>query len=194
MPLTPEVLREALSEHPEVLVEALQGTNLQEVIDARVESALAEERKLAEAERDAVVSRRLELRDMRDEAHRLINEAKFLPESWRAGLCSRYQISEAHRPTADLDLVDEVDASGHTTKSAMTRLRESVEQAVKSERDKLAEVAPTRVRGQGPAKIEESEDGKDATARAAATQGETPYWKQILSEANVDPDKAYAAA
>lgn len=189
MPLTPEALREALSAHPEVLVEALQGTNLQEVIDSRVEERLRDERELAEAERDAVINRRIELRDMRDEAARLISAAKQLPDSWKEGLAARFSLSEAQQPTRELDLVDEVDASGATTKSAMVRLREAVDSAIKSEQRKLAEVAPTRVRGQGPSTLQEGEDANTKPAKPA----EKPYYAQVLEEAGIDPDKAYAA-
>jgi hypothetical protein len=190
--LTPEQLREALAEHPEVLAEAVSG-----IVDQRVQAGIARERELQESESTAQMQRVLELRDMRDDARDLI-EATALPDSWKEGLMARFTLNEAHVPSAELDLVDEMDASGTITKSARTRLRESVHSAIETEQRKLAEVRPTRVRGQGARKLQEGEapeSGDTTTTSAATTRAteEVPLWKQVLQEANVDTDKAYAA-
>lgn len=187
--LTPEALREALSAHPEVLVEALQGTDVLEAyVDGRVATALSEDKAASDAERDAVINRRLELRDLSDTAKSIISESK-LPETWQAGLLSRFQLREGRTPTPELDVVAELDDKGTVTKTAEERLTEAVNAAIEAERTKLREVAPTRVRGQGPTTLKEGEEAKPATEQAA---GEQPLWRTFLAEAGVDSDKAYA--
>jgi hypothetical protein len=187
MEITAEQLQEALSSNPDLLVEALGGS-LQTVIDARVQEALQDERIVQEAERDAVMDRQWELRDLRDTAYKMIAESK-LPDTWREGLQERFTLREDRTPTAELDVVDDIDAEGKVTKTATEKLRESVETACNAERRRLAEVAPTRVRGQGPGALKEGENA-DAGNQPAA---ETPYWKTVLSEASINPDTAFAA-
>lgn len=191
MALTPEALQEAISAHPEVLIEALKGTDFASVIDARVATALSEEKTTSDAERDAVIARQWELRDLRDAAAGLIRESK-LPEKWQTALNARFTLREDRSPTPDLDVVDELDEAGTVTKPAIERLREAVTEAIDAEREKLREVAPTRVRGQGATALKEGEElqgGGETTP-----PGEQPYWKTMLQESGVDPDKAYAAA
>lgn len=189
--LTPEALQEALSAHPEVLIEALQGTDvLESYIDGRVATAISEEKAANDAERDAVINRRLELRDLADTAKSLISESK-LPEGvWQDGLHARFALTEGRTPTPELDVVAELDADGAVTKTAAERLTEAVTAAIESEREKLREVAPTRVRGQGPTTLKEGEEPKPTDKGT----GEQPLWRTMLSEANVDPDKAFAPA
>lgn len=184
MPLTKEQLQEALS--PEILAEALDTEAIQVAIDARVRTALSEDRALANAERDAVIDRQWELRDLRDSAHQLIAESR-LPESWQENLKARFALREDRSPTPDLDVVDDIDGDGAVTKSAAEKLREAVEGACKEERRKLAEVAPTRVRGQGAGSVQEGEDGD----KSDLPPGELGYHRTLLAEAGIDFDKAY---
>lgn len=190
MPITPEALQEALSENPGVLLEALQkDEKIQEFLNGLVEAAteakMDEERPLMRAEEQARHQRETQLRDMRDEAHRLIGESR-LPETWQEGLCERYKLVEG-KPTDDLDQVDVVDDEGEVTKPAIEALRESVEESIKAEQRRLAEVAPTRVRGQG-ARAEAGKDGEEAPPKSEGT-----FYAQILSEAGIDPEAAWAA-
>lgn len=186
MALTPEALQEALAAHPEVLVSVLNETNLAEIIDARVEEALSAEREIASAERDAHIARQWELRDLSDTARKLITESK-LPDTWQESLSTRFSLREDRTPTPELDVVDDVDDDGKLTKSAAEKLRESVTTAIDTERAKLREVAPTRVRGQGAAQPKE---GEEAVQKSQST--EKPYYAQILEEAGVNVEQAYA--
>lgn len=182
--ITAEQLQEALSSNPDLLVEAL-GERIQNVIDSRVENALREESLAQQAERDAVIDRQWELRDLRDEAHGMITESR-LPESWQEGLRARFTLREDRTPTPELDVVDDIDDEGTVTKAAADKLREAVEEACKVERQRLAEVAPTRVRGQGPGSLKEGEE-----AGADEKRTDNGFDRALLSEAGIDFDKAY---
>lgn len=187
MSITTEQLQEALSGSPELLVEALQGSDaLNSIISEAVSKAIAEEKLASDAERDAVIDRQWELRDLRDSAHKLIAESR-LPDTWQEGLRDRFTLREDRTPTPELDVVDDIDADGNVTKSAADKLTEAVEEACKVERRRLAEVAPTRVRGQGPASLKEGEEGE-----SSEPQGEPGFHRALLQEAGIDYDKAYA--
>jgi hypothetical protein len=186
MDITPEKLQEALLSSPELLAEAVQGSDtVQALIDERVRTALAEEKAVSDAERDAVIDRQWELRDLRDQAHQMIAESR-LPESWQDGLRRRFDLRTDRTPTPELDVVDEIDAEGQTVKPAAEVLAEAVTEALKSERRRLAEVAPTRVRGQGPTSLKE---GEEEGEESPPLDG---FHRQLLQEAGVDYDKAYA--
>lgn len=185
MPITPEQLQEALAESPDLLGEALQGNEtLANVINSTVQEALAQERELQEAERDAVMNRQWELRDLRDQAHKLIEESR-LPDGWQEGLKQRFNLRADRMPMAELDVVDEIDATGNVTKTASEKLQEAVVDACKVERKRLAEVAPTRVRGQGLSQLQEG-DGE-----ADEPHGEPGFHRTLLQEAGINLDTAY---
>jgi hypothetical protein len=186
MPITPEALQEALSSSPDLLAQALTDSEaLQSLVEGRVRAALAEEKVLADAERDAVIDRQWELRDLRDRADRLIAESR-LPDSWQDGLRKRFSLREDRSPTSDLDVVDDVDAEGNVVKTAAEKLTEAVSEAIKTERHRLAEVAPTRVRNQGPAELKEGEEGD------VPPPADSGFHRSLLQEAGIDIDKAYA--
>jgi hypothetical protein len=185
--MTPEQLQEALSSNPDVLVEALKGNEaLQAFIAESVLRTLSEDRAMADAERDAVIDRQWELRDLRDSAFRLITESR-LPDSWQEGLRERFTLREDRTPMPELDVVDDIDSSGVVVKAAAAKLQESVLEACKKERQRLAEVAPTRVRGQGLSHLAEG-DGEENQEK----QGEPGFHRTLLAEAGIDYDKAYA--
>lgn len=194
-PVTPEKLAEALSENPSVLVEALsKSAETQLFVSTLVESKLEEERETIRSEARADADRVFELHALRDEATELIRESK-LPESWQRDLEDRFAIKD-RKPTSALDVVDDVDDEGKVTKSASEKLREAVQAEITRERERLAEVSPTRVRRQGP-KAEGSEELKEGEERKPEDEqpkGEQPYWASVLQEAGVDPDKAYELA
>jgi hypothetical protein len=186
MPITPEQLQEALAESPEVLVEALKGNEaIAQYLNLTVQEALTDERSLQEAERDAVIDRQWELRDLRDEASTIITESK-LPSTWQEGLRERFTLDAARRPTAELDLVDDIDQAGKVTKSAKEKLTEALNEAIKKDRRRLAEVAPTRVRGQGLSQLQEGDGEADDQVDV-----EPGYHRTLLAEAGIDYDKAY---
>ena len=141
---------------PEALQEALQSEDFRTVLDpiieervkTLVESAVADERELIRAEARADADRQLELRDMRDEAHRQICEAK-LPDAFASRAKAQFEI-KANGPTPGLDVVDDVDDDGKVTKKAAVKLQESVDAAIQDQRELLAAANPTAVRGQGP--------------------------------------------
>jgi hypothetical protein len=109
----------------------------------------------------------------------------------------RFSLVEG-QPTPALDVTDDVDESGEVTKTAATKLREAVEADIARERERLAEVSPTRVRNQGasqtppageqPKKLAEGTDKTEAE-----DEGPQSEWAQFLEEAGVDPKRAYAA-
>jgi hypothetical protein len=188
MTVTPEKLQEALSSQPELLAEAVKSSpDVQALIDERVRGALAEEKAVADAERDAVIDRQWELRDLRDSAHRLIAESR-LPDSWQEALRHRFALKPDRSPTPELDVVDEIDGEGQVVKTAAQRIEEAVAEAIAEDRRRLAEVAPTRVRGQGPTSVKEGEEGGEELAES----GEPGFHRQLLQEAGIDYEKAYA--
>jgi hypothetical protein len=180
---------------PEALQEALQSEDFRSVLDpiieervkALVETAVADERELIRAEARADADRQLDLRDMRDAAHRQITEAR-LPEAFANRARARFEITD-NGPTAALDVVDDVDDEGQVTKKAEAKLTEAVEAIISDERAMVASVSPTRVRGQGP--------GSAANRGDSDGEGEPPkrgdgtLYGSLLQEAGVDPSKAW---
>ena len=176
---------------PEALQEALQSEDFQGVLDPiikpLVEAAVADERELIRAEARAEADRKLELRDMRDAAHRQITEAK-LPEAFATRAKALFEITD-NGPTPGLDVVDEVDDDGNVTKKAAVKLTESVAAVIAEERELVSSVSPTRVRGQGPgtpAKRENGSEGGDEPKK-----GEGTLYGSLLQEAGVDPATAW---
>jgi hypothetical protein len=179
--ITPEALQEALqSEDFRSVLEPL----VDERVKALVESAVADERELIRAEARADADRQLELRDMRDAAHRQISEAK-LPEAFASRAKARYEITD-HGPTPDLDVVDDVDDDGNVTKKASEKLSESVGAAVQDQRELLAAANPTAVRGQGPGTPVKRGEGDEEPKK-----GEGTLYGSLLQEAGVDPATAW---
>lgn len=167
--IDPEVLTEALqSDEAVALIEQIVETKLSEGLAeaARplVEAALAEERDLIRAEARADADRRISLRDMRDEAHRLISEAATKsrwPETLVADAKGKFDLTESGEPTPALDVIDVIDGEGNVSKSARKVLTEAVAVEIDRQGTLLASVRPTRVRAQGPkAAGEESEAAK----------------------------------
>lgn len=149
----------------------------------RHETELEEAREEAKAEARAESQRQLGLRDLRDEAHTLI-EAASLPEKMTARLKGEYEL-EGSEPTTKLDRADVTDPeSGAVTKTAMQELREAVQHDIEEARELAAEAAPTRVTDQGPSST-------DGDTPATAKPKQTPYWREYLQENGVDPDEAF---
>jgi len=183
--ITPEALQEALqSEDFRTVLDPI----LEERVSTLVEAKLADERELIRAEARADADRQLQLRDMRDEAHRRITEAK-LPEAFSNRTKALFEVTD-NGPTAALDVVDDVDDDGAVTKRAEDKLSEAVDAAIQEQRDLLATVNPTRVRGQGvgaPARKGDGENGDgEEPKRGAGT-----LYGAVLQEAGVDPATAW---
>jgi len=143
---------------------------LEEAKQQAREEALEEAKQVAESATRLVV-----LRDLRDEAHKMISEAA-LPSKAEAKLKREYSL-EGDTPSAKLDQQETEE------KSAIDSLRESVEADLREARELLAEVAPTVVEGQGPS----VSDGDLAPAAPA----EKPFFQEFLEEAGIDPEQAY---
>jgi hypothetical protein len=134
------------------LAEALADTP---AITALVEAKVAEREDEIREDATAEGRRDLDLRDMRDEATRLI-EARatgaggILTPAFIDDLRSRYSLRDGRHPTPALDVYDQLDDQGAVTKSAMDRLREAVAVDIQREEGKLRESNPTRVRDLPP--------------------------------------------
>lgn len=186
-----EVLREALG--TDEGREALDG-----ILNERIEEALSTERErfderleVARAEARADSDRQIQLRDLRDEAHSQIKEAK-LPPAFMGELLGRFKLSESGQPTPELNVFDEVDdETGAITKPAKAVLREAVDGAIKRSRELIEAASPTRVTGQGAGAGGDGGEDPAGGGGGEAAKGDEPLWKRSLREAGVDPDEAY---
>jgi hypothetical protein len=146
----------------EALEEALQTDEFKTAVAAQVEEAfsaivapklaelieavLTDERELLAADAGATSARLIEVRDLRDEAHSMINASR-LPETLKQELREEYEIVDG-KPTTKLDVVEaEIDGE---KKPAVELLKESVTADIARKRAVVEEITPTRVRGQGP--------------------------------------------
>jgi hypothetical protein len=145
---------------------------------------VAGERELIRAEARADADRQLELRDMRDAAHRQISEAK-LPTVFANRAKAQFEITD-DGPTSALDVVDDVDDDGNVTKKAAAKLQEAANDAVRDQRELLAAANPAAVRGQGPGAPAKRGDGEEEPKK-----GEGTLYGSLLQEAGVDPATAW---
>lgn len=137
-----------------------------------VEAQQAELVEQAKAEGRAEAEQEIVKRDLRDEAHRLIEEAK-LPEAAAKKLRGQF----------DLDS-DSLDLSDSDEKPAMEQLRESVAAEISEARELVGELNPTKVTGQGAGQAEEG-------GSAAAPSGQGSFWREHLEEAGISVENAY---
>lgn len=194
VPLTAETLREALStdEGQELLEELLgpmievrAGQLLNETLPDKIEEALAEERELLMIEARADAERQIQLRDLRDEAHRMVAESK-LPLEFQAEVKAKFDITE-NGPTQGLDVLDEMDGEGNVTKTAQAVLTEAVEAEIARQRTLLAAARPTRVHAAPPAR--KKEDGEEDDGGDAPKSTGSPKTDALLAEAGFSPDE-----
>jgi hypothetical protein len=139
---------------------------------------------LIRAEARADADRQLELRDLRDAAHRQISEAK-LPQAFSNRAKALFELRE-NGPTPGLDVVDDVDDEGHVTKKAADKLQEAVDGAIQEQRELLAAANPTAVRGQGPGTPAKRGEGDEEPKK-----GDGTLYGAVLQEAGVDPATAW---
>jgi hypothetical protein len=189
-----EVLTEALeTDEGRQLVEGLVAGEVDKVfkqvaapkLAELVEAALEEERDLIVAEADARANRRVELRDLKDAAHALIEAAR-LPETFKRELKARYDLTEGEggekKPTPGLDVTDERDEKG----------AEAVEADVKAKQLQHSEIAPTTVRGQGRTATEPTDDeGKGKADKDKEKESEEGA---VTSTGSADTDHLFKKA
>lgn len=187
----------------EALQEALSSDEIQQAIDQTVresiarnvapllgeliEAAMEDNADLLRAEGRAEAERMLEVRDMREDAHRLITESR-LPEAFQAELRERYDLIDG-TPTPALDVLAEENDEGELVRSARAVLREAVEKDIERKREQAASLRPTRVRGQGESSqvAEGAEgDGKKKVEESSKTTGSFKT-DHLLQEAGIDP-------
>lgn len=180
------------------LVEALAKTP---AFESLVEAQVAEREDRIRDEATAESQRVLDLRDMRDEAHRLVEAHELLGAfpSFVDDVKSRYSLTDGRYPSPALDLYDQLDDSGAVVKSKMDRLRESVEADIEREVRKLREAAPTRIQGLGPiveaAEVEGNPaGGGDGGEGGGNGNGGGPAQRQdpLANRLGLDPSKVHA--
>ena len=193
--ITAEALQEALaSDEGRAMIFSLVQEYAQDDLRALVEAALEEEKGLIRRESQAQAERQLTLRDMRDEAFRLIESSK-LPNGFQDVVKARFALTESG-PADDLDQIDDLDDDGNVTKSASEKLLEAVNSAIEDQRALVGELRPAAVRGQGPGGPagEGAGDGEGKTEGGGDTKyAVPPKTASLLQEAGFDdPDEVFA--
>lgn len=197
VPTAQELIQEALqSEEGKAVLRESVGQAFAQIVAPKleelVEAALEDERELMASEADGRADRRLLTRDLRDEARRTINESK-LPTEFKGVLLEQYDIDASGKPTAKLDVVDQLAADGKTVEKTATEIvRESLTADIETQRRLVASVDPTQVRGAGPSRaakpaVRESGEGEGDEKKveeAAKTTG-SPLTDRVLEEAGI---------
>lgn len=153
------------------LVEAIfQTPEAQRIVEARVTEQLAEREDEIRAEATAESQRILDLRDLRDDAHRLIESHELLGRfpSFVEDLKSRYVLRDGRHPSPALDVHDELGEDGTVRKPARERLVEAVNADIEREVAKLREARPTvtgRTGGAVPDRLVEAREGETEEQR-----------------------------
>ena len=172
--ITPEALREALTdpENRQVLVE---------ITTPLIEAALDIERDGIIREAQAELQRGIDLRDMRDEASRLIAEAA-LPEKFAEKAKARFALNGT-QPSSALDVYDDLDSDGNVVKSRDELLKESVTEVIEEMRDLAGSVKPTRISGQGRG---EGGDGAGGGKKESTSASRVdPQTRKMLQESGM---------
>ena len=165
----------------ELLREALESDDGRALVRELFEEELEAERENVRADVEAAADRRVELRDLREAARDLINEAE-LPDEFKSELRDRYQLVNG-RPTDALNVMEEVEEDGSIARTAEQVLVESVETDIRRASELVAAASPTRVTGQGPGDADNGNTPKEGDA--------VPLWRKGLQEAGIDPDEAF---
>lgn len=180
-PTSPPVATPPEETDPVDVMEALRSEEGLEFVGSLIEARLSDERSIIRAEALAQAERLVQLREMRSDAHRVIEGAR-LPSKAEEAIKSRFDITAAG-PTPEMDVTDQISDEGQVTQTAEAALREAVDQEIRRTREMLAEAAPvSRVRGQGAAT--RRPDGEASPADSAGEdKPESPYWGEVLQEA-----------
>lgn len=197
VPLTDEQKQE-VSGLVEAAVEAAVTKAIEEGVSGAVEKTLGEALTRVRAESRVDADRLIEVRDLRDRAHEMIQEAD-LPAAFAAQSIARFNLVDGE-PTDALDVYETVE-DDKVTATALDVLEAAVEAEIEAQRKLVASVAPTRVRGQGPKRsVQEAattategegkkKDGQDES-KPDRVGGLT---RALLQESQFsDPDKVYA--
>lgn len=197
--VTPAMLTEALASdegqdalsaaiRPAVM-EAVKSLDLGTEVLALVEEKLEGDREVIRAEAQAQANRRGELRDMRDHAHRKIDESK-LHSILKEQAKGRFDLVEGE-PTKSLDLVPDEDADGRVEKSAMQKLDEALQSEISAGLKLMGELNPTRVRGQGASTplVEGEKEGDDDKGKNDKPDTVGPTTRSLLEGAGIKADK-----
>lgn len=202
--ITPEVLTEALSsdEGQEAIAAAVatavRSLDLGTEVVSLVEARLDQDREVIRAEAAARADRRGELRDLRDQAHRKIDESR-LHDRLKEAAKQRFALVEGV-PTSALNVIDDEDEQGAVVKSASEKIDEAVNVEIREGLSLMAELNPTRVRGQGPERrVVEGEREKKDRGDGDGDEGAKPdtvggVTKSLLEGAGIkaDPEEVYA--
>lgn len=156
--ITPEALREAFAsdEGKAVLLSLVEevapstdGFVKADEVDQLVESRMAERADLIRIEARGDLERQIELRDMRDKAAELVQEAKLHPKL-AARITETYTLTETGEPTAALAAIkSDFDDDGNVVKSGADKLVEAVNSEIEDARAIQGDLRPTRVKGAG---------------------------------------------
>jgi hypothetical protein len=187
--MTPQALAEALSTEEgqaavAPIVEALFVKLVAPKLGELIEAAIEDERELMQAEANASAERKLQVRDLRDLAHKLIRESR-LPEAFQVPLLKKYDLTEG-RPTPALDVLD-IREGAAVVKTAEEVLREAVAEDISESRELLASARPTTVRGQGDNKPAAKTDGDGKEIAEAKTSG-SKITDSLLQESKFTED------
>lgn len=180
--VTAEDIQEAVLQSPEI------ATLIGDLVEARLDERLKTERDTIRAEAFADAGRQIEVRDLRDLAHKKIDEAN-LPERFAARAKSAFDITP-DGPTESLDVYETVDDEGEITESAESVLLKVVEAVIDDQRELVGSISKTRVRDQGAA--QPAGDGSGDSGDKIDRVG--PLTRQMLEESDIDPDKAFDSA
>lgn len=182
------------------ILESLAGSP---ALDRIVEAKVAEREDEIRADAQAESQRSLDLRDLRDEAKRLIEAAGqdrggLLLPTYMADLQERYALRDGH-PTPALDVWPELGDGGAVVKSAHDRLVESVQADIAREEAKIREANPTRVRGLGGAApegeeriVEANETAEQRSAREAREAEARKTADPLANELGLDSERVHA--
>jgi hypothetical protein len=185
--ITPEALTEALATDAgkaalaPVLSEAVQAALADYVpegyvradeVESLVESKMAERADLIRIEARGDLHREVELRDLADQARTLVEAAKLHPKLAKR-IVEKYALVEGAATDALAAVKADFDPDGNVTKSAAEKLAEAVAEEIEDARALLADVRPTRVRGQGRTErlTESRQQRDDDTSKDDDTKG-----------------------
>lgn len=175
------------------LEEALKSEEFGRVLEAKVTEIVEEKGLISEEEADKrvqeAVSSQNRIRDLRDHAKRTIESAKGLGKASREDLLERFGVRDngngVLEAASELDVHDELEDE-KVTKTRIQVLDDRLDAAMKRERDKVSEAAPTRPGGQGP-----SGGGGGGELPEGATASWDDPWVVAARNAGVDVTEAY---
>lgn len=171
--LTPLIESALASYVPEGYVKA-------DELDKLVDAKLSESADLIRIEARGDMERQIEVRDMAAKAASLIEGAKLHP-SLTKRLKAQFALSESGDPTDALNIGAEVDGEGNVVKRPIDRLVEAVNAEIDDARTLMGDLRPTRVRGAGAAKLQESAARSKETDKDDERQPEDKRERETVS-------------